>query len=139
MRSLTLPILVSTAALLAACSSMPWSSSGTASTAATASCEVATVPSGAVFGVRPGMDIATWPATAPRDGTGCQRVWYGERARPEAMQVLATYYYDGGHVNRLVGRVPNGVEYECVYRDGTLDTARSRNGAQCPRASEARP
>lgn len=138
MRSATLPLVLSTAALLAACSNMPWSS-GTASAPAAASCEVAAVPQGAVFGVRPGMDIATYPATAPRDGTGCQRVWYGQRARPEAMQVLATYYYDAGHVSRLVGRVPNGPEYECHYRDGALDTARSRNVAQCPKASEARP
>ena len=72
----------------------------------------------------------------PRDGTGCQRVWYGERAHPERMQVLATYYYEGGHVRRLVGRVPGGASYDCQYRDGNLDTARSQNPGQCPRASE---
>jgi hypothetical protein len=140
MRSITLPLLVSSVALLTACSHWPGSASKTsAASVAAANCEVATVPNDAVFGVRPGMDIATYPATAPRDGTGCQRVWYGQRSRPEAMQVLATYYYDGGHVQRLVGRVPNGSDYECIYRDGTLDTGRSRNAAQCPKASEARP
>ena len=114
---LTAPLLLSTAVLLAACAN--WPGGGTPATAAAAaSCEV---------------------AAAPRDGTGCQRVWYGERGRPEAMQVLATYYYEGGHVQRLVGQVPHGASYECHYRDGSLDTARSRNTANCPRESEARP
>jgi hypothetical protein len=140
MRSITAPLLLSSVVLLAACSHAPWSgSTGTSAQSAAASCEVATVPRDAVYGARPGMDIATWPATAPRDGTGCQRVWYGQRSRPEAMQVLATYYYDGGNVRRLVGRVPDGAEYECFYRDGSLDAQRSRNAAQCPKASEARP
>jgi hypothetical protein len=52
------------------------------------------------------------------------------------MQVLATYYYEGGRVRRLAGRVPNGAAYDCTYRDGELDTAHSQNAAQCPRASE---
>lgn len=138
MRSLTVALLASPLVLLAACSHLPWPGESTHAAAAQ-SCEVAAVPRDAVFAVRPGMDIATWPATPPRDGSGCQRVWYGERARPEAMQVLATYYYEGGHVNRLVGRVPRGPAYECFYRDGTLDGARSRNPAHCPKASEARP
>ena len=99
-------------------------------------CERATVPGGAVFGVRDRMDIATWPPVMARGVTGCQRVWYGERARPDAMQVLATYYYEGGKVRRLTGRVPNGPTYDCKYSDGELDTARSQNPAQCPRASE---
>jgi hypothetical protein len=97
------------------------------------------VPSGAVFGVRQGMDIATYPSAMPADGSGCQRVWYGDRARPASMQVLATYYFAGGRVQRLVGRVPGGADYECHYRDGDLDTGRSRNPAQCPKASEAKP
>jgi hypothetical protein len=101
-----------------------------------ADCERAAVPAGAVFGVRDRMDIATWPPVMARGVTGCQRVWYGERARPEAMQVLATYYYEGGRVRRLTGRVPNGPEYDCTYRDGELDTAHSQNTGQCPRASE---
>ena len=55
------------------------------------------------------------------------------------MQVLATYYFVDGHVQRLVGHVPGGADYECHYRDGELDAARSRNAAQCPKASEAKP
>jgi len=139
MRSITVPLLLSSVVLLAACSHWPGSGGTTSTGAMAASCEVATVPHDAVYGARPGMDIATWPATAPRDGSGCQRVWYGQRSRPESMQVLATYYYDGGHVQRLVGRVPDGATYECHYRDGSLDAARSRNAGQCPKASEARP
>lgn len=137
MRILTTALFLSPLVLLAACSH--WPGTGSTGTVAATSCEVATVPRDAVFGVRPGMDIATWPAMAPPGGNGCQRVWYGERSRPEAMQVLATYYYEGGRVNRLVGRVPHGASYECHYRDGALDRARSHNDAQCPKASEARP
>ena len=106
------------------------------SAVAGADCERAAVPPGAVFGVRDRMEIATWPPVMQRGVTGCQRVWYGERARPEAMQVLATYYYEGGRVRRLAGRVPGGAPYDCTYRDGELDAAHSQNAAQCPRASE---
>jgi len=101
-----------------------------------ADCERGAVPAGAVFGVRDRIDIATWPPVMARGVTGCQRVWYGERARPEAMQVLATYYYESGRVRRLTGRVPDGAAYDCRYSDGELDTAHSQNPAQCPRASE---
>jgi hypothetical protein len=100
---------------------------------------VATVPAGAVFGVRQGMSIATYPASMPAQGSGCQRVWYGDRERAASMQVLATYYFAGGHVQRIIGHVPGGADYECHYRDGNLDTGRSRNSAQCPKASEAKP
>ena len=55
------------------------------------------------------------------------------------MQVLATYYFTGGHVQRLVGQVPGGASYECRYRDGELDAGNSRNSAHCPKASEAKP
>lgn len=72
----------------------------------------------------------------PSGHTGCQRVWYGERQRPEAMQVLATYQFDRGRVSRLTGRVPGGATYDCHYREGALDTGRSQNAAQCPKASE---
>lgn len=106
---------------------------------AAATCDLATVPSGAVFGVRQGMSIATYPAAPPADGSGCQRVWYGDGARPASMQVLATYYFVGGQVQRLVGHTPGGADYECHYRDGDLDTGRSRNSALCPKASEAKP
>jgi hypothetical protein len=85
------------------------------------------------------MSIATYPAAPPADGSGCQRVWYGDRAHPASMQVLATYYFVGGHVERLVGHVPGGADYECHYRDGELDTGSSRNAAHCPKASEAKP
>ena len=71
--------------------------------------------------------------------TGCQRVWYGQRARPEAMQVLATYYYEGGRVRRLTGRVPNGPSYDCQYSEGELDNAKSQNPGQCPRAADIEP
>lgn len=83
------------------------------------------------------MSIATYTAGTPAGGSGCQRVWYGDRARPASMQVLATYYFVDGHVQRLVGHVPGGTDYECHYRNGELDAARSRNAAQCPKASEA--
>ena len=89
MRSITAPLLLSSVVLLAACSHWPGSGGTTSTGAMAASCEVATVPHDAVYGARPGMDIATWPATAPRDGSGCQRVWYGQRSRPESMQVLS--------------------------------------------------
>lgn len=110
-----------------------------ASASASANCEVATVPAGAVFGVRQAMSIATYPAAPPKDGSGCQRVWYGDTARPASMQILATYYFVDGKVQRLVGRLPGGADYECHYRDGALDAGRSRNPAQCPKASEAHP
>jgi hypothetical protein len=116
---------------LAGCGNLPGGSA-----VAGSDCERATVPSGAVFGVRDRMDIATWPPVMARGVTGCQRVWYGERARPEAMQVLATYYFESGRVRRLTGRVPNGPSYDCKYSDGELDSARSENAPQCPRASE---
>ena len=126
-----LPVSLASLVLVAGC--------GTAITGravAGADCERATVPAGAVFGVRDRMDIATWPPVMARGVTGCQRVWYGERARPDSMQVLATYYYEGGRVRRLSGRVPNGAAYDCSYRDGELDSTHSQNPAQCPRASE---
>ncbi|MFL6691426.1 MAG: hypothetical protein ACJ8GO_00545 [Ramlibacter sp.] len=102
---------------------------------ANSSCELAAVPTGAVFGVREGVDTATYPSQIPDNLTGCQRVWYGERSRPEGMQVLATYYFDKGHVRRLVGQVPNGQAYDCHYRNGALDGADSRNAQLCPAAS----
>lgn len=85
------------------------------------------------------MSIATYTAGTPAGSSGCQRVWYGNRANPASMQVLATYYFVDGHVQRLVGHVPGGTDYECHYRDGELDAARSRNAAQCPKASEVKP
>lgn len=125
-------------ALLAACS-MPALAPMRGAAMAGADCERAAVPSGAVFGVRDRLDIATWPPVMARGVTGCQRVWYGDRARPESMQVLATYYYEGGRVRRLVGRVPGGAAYDCQYSNGELDAAKSQNAAQCPRASEIEP
>ena len=122
-------------ALLAGCQATPPSAGAMAG----ADCERASVPPGAVFGVREGTDIATWPPTMARGVTGCQRVWFGQRARPEAMQVLATYYYEGGRVRRLTGRVPGGAAYDCQYSDGNLDTAKSQNPAQCPKAAEIEP
>jgi hypothetical protein len=136
--AISLPSLV----LLAGCGAF---GTGTAPSAAGggaiagADCERASVPSGAVFGTREGMDIATWPPAMARGVTGCQRVWFGQRARPEAMQVLATYYYEGGRVRRLTGRVPNGASYDCQYSNGELDAAKSQNAAQCPKASEIEP
>jgi hypothetical protein len=120
--------------VLAGCQTSP-----TASAMAGADCERAVVPSGAVFGTREGMEIATWPPTMARGVTGCQRVWYGPRTRPEAMQVLATYYYEGGRVRRLTGQVPNGLGYDCQYSDGVLDTGKSQNPGQCPKASDIEP
>jgi len=125
-------------ALLAACS-MPALAPVRGAAVAGADCERAAVPSGAVFGVRDRLDIATWPPVMARGVTGCQRVWYGERAQPESMQVLATYYFEGGRVRRLIGQVPNGPAYDCQYSNGELDTAKSQNTAQCPRASEVEP
>ena len=128
----TLAILLAPLVLLAACANRPM-------VGALPACEYASVPPGAVFGVRHGADIATFPPSVARGHTGCQRVWYGDRQRPAAMEVLATYYFDQGHVRRLVGRVPGGAAYDCHYRDGTLDTAVSQNTAQCPKASEVEP
>ena len=116
---------IPTVALLAACATRP-----------DPACEAPNVPPGAVFGVRHGLDTATYPPQIARNHSGCQRVWYGDRRRPEAMQVLATYYFEDGHVRRLAGRVPAGPTYDCHYRDGVLDTARSQNPGQCPKASE---
>jgi hypothetical protein len=95
-------------------------------------CEVATVPADAVFGVREGVDTASYPSQIPRGLTGCQRVWFGDRQRPAAMQVLATYYFEQGQVRRLVGQVPGGQAYDCHYRDGAFVAAQSRNPAVCP-------
>jgi hypothetical protein len=136
-----IPVLLSVLVLpwLGGCAGVFAPAQAPAMAAASANCEVAAVPAGAVFGVRQAMTIATYPAAPPADGSGCQRVWYGERAHPQSMQILATYYFVGGKVQRLVGRVPGGSDYECVYRDGDLDTGRSRNPAQCPKASEATP
>jgi hypothetical protein len=124
-------LILSSAWLLASCASGPFAQQQHAS-----SCEMAKVPGDAVFGVREGMDIATYPPKLASGHTGCQRVWYGERQRPEAMQVLATYHFDKGRVSRLTGRVPGGANYDCYYRDGALDASRSMNAAQCPKASE---
>ena len=99
------------------------------------SCELTTVPAEAVFGVRDGVDTATYPSQIPGDRTGCQRVWYGERTRPGTMKILATYYFDQGHVRRLVGQVPDGPAYDCLYRDGALDNGGSRNAQLCPAAA----
>ena len=107
-----------------------------APSAALPTCEWSNVPQGAVMGVRQGVDTATYPPAIAQGQTGCQRVWYGDRARPDAMQVLATYYFEQGRVRRLVGRVPNGAAYDCHYRDGNLDAGRSVNRDQCPKASE---
>jgi hypothetical protein len=124
-------LLVSCATALAGCSAwQPGAGAGT-----DASCELAAVPSQAVFGVRDGLDTATYPSQIPHDRTGCQRVWYGERSRPEAMKVLATYYFDKGLVRRLVGQVPDGAAYDCHYSDGALDKAGSRNAQLCPAAA----
>jgi hypothetical protein len=108
---------------------------GCASMQSQSTCELASVPADAVFGIREGVDTATYPSQIPGDLTGCQRVWYGERQRPEAMLILATYYFDKGHVRRLVGQVPGGPAYDCRYRDGALDTSDSRSAALCPAAS----
>jgi hypothetical protein len=123
----TAAALLSLLVLLGACATRPDN---------TASCELASVPKQAVLGVRQGMDVATWPPEISRSGPSCQRVWFGERQHPEAMQVLATYYFEDGRVKRLAGRVPAGAAYDCHYLDGSLDTARSQNAAQCPKASE---
>jgi hypothetical protein len=125
-------LILSSAWLLASCASGPFAQQQQP----VGSCESATVPSGAMYGTREGMDIATYPPKLASGHTGCQRVWYGERQRPEAMQVLATYQFDSGRVSRLTGRVPGGAAYDCHYREGALDTGRSQNAAQCPKASE---
>lgn len=103
-----------------------------------ASCELAVVPADAVPGVRQGADTATYPAQIPPGLTGCQRIWYGDRQRPEAMQVLATYHFERGQVRRLVGKVPDGPAYDCHYRDGQLQVAASQNPGQCPAAPAGR-
>lgn len=119
-------LLLSLPVLLSACAAM----------SPAPRCELTSVPPGAVFGVRHGVDTATYPPKASSGMSGCQRVWYGNRQRPESMEVLATYYYDRGHVRRLVGRVPGGASYDCHYRDGALDEKSSQNPAQCPQAAD---
>lgn len=99
------------------------------------SCDLDTPPAAAVAGVRDGIDIATYPSQHPSGFTGCQRVWYGDHRQPQAMKTLATYYYEQGQVRRLVGQVPGGEAYDCHYRDGALDQARSRNPGVCPDAT----
>lgn len=130
-------LVLSSIVLITGCAMQPQppSQSQSQSRQSQSTCELATVPTAAVFGVRDGLDTATYPSQIPDDLTGCQRVWYGERARPEAMQVLATYYFEKGHVRRLVGQVPGGQNYDCHYRDGALANADSRNAGICPAAS----
>ncbi|HEY1229919.1 MAG TPA: hypothetical protein VGF26_21615 [Ramlibacter sp.] len=127
-RSTTLALSV--LALVAGCATQ------STTTQSEASCDQATVPAAAVLGVRDGIDIATYPPEHPRGFTGCQRVWYGEHQRRDAMRVLATYYYEQGQVRRLVGQVPGGQAYDCRYRDGALDQGQSRNPGVCPDATK---
>ena len=65
-------------------------------------------------------------STVRADAPCCQT----SLARPAARRVSR------GRVSRLTGRVPGGGTYDCHYRDGALDTGRSQNAAQCPKASE---
>lgn len=136
----TLPAFLSLSlVLLGGCAMQSMPMAGWSSTPA-AACEFAGVPAGAVFGARHGHDTATYPPALPPSLSGCQRVWYGDRLRPQAMQVLATYHYERGHVRRLVGRVPGGPAYDCHYdQGGLLDAGRSQNPGQCPQASEVQP
>ena len=133
-------IAVAAAATLAGCAAYsPAPSPAPAAAVAVAGesgCNWAHVPPGAVFGTRYGGDTATFPTMVPHGDAGCQRVWYGQRGHPEAMEVLATYYYERGHVRRLVGHVPRGGSYDCHYRGGVLDAGRSQNPRLCPKASE---
>jgi hypothetical protein len=129
-------LLLSSLALLGACASQPEALIISGGAGNASSCELATVPPGAVMGVRDGVNIATYPAQVTRGMTGCQRVWYGEPARRESMQILATYYFQQGEVRRLVGRVPGGATYDCYYRGGTLDMPSSQNVAQCPKTTD---
>lgn len=133
MQRTSIALLFAAAAALAGCAS----SVSLAPSAPLSGCEVDKVPAGAVFGTREAMQIATWPAAVPRTGTACQRIWHGNTARPDTMQVLATYHYEGGRVQRLVGTMPGGGgDYDCRYRGGELDRMQSRNPAACPAASE---
>jgi hypothetical protein len=132
---LTAALAAASLVLLSACTSMQTQTQTQSRPQPQSGCELASVPSDAVFGLREGVDTATWPSQIPADLTGCQRVWYGERQHPEAMRVLATYYFDKGHVRRLVGQVPGGPSYDCHYREGALDGADSRNASVCPAAA----
>lgn len=126
-------LVLSSLVLVAGCATQP---QPTASASSPSSCELSAVPAGAVLGVRHGVDTATYPSQIPSDLTGCQRVWFGDRAHPEAMKILATYYFDKGHVRRLVGQVPEGQTYDCRYREGVLETAASQNSGLCPDAAQ---
>ena len=128
-------VLFSSLALLGACGSQPQAPIIDADAGPRSACELATVPAAAVLGVRDGMNIATYPPQVTRGMTGCQRVWYGEPARRESMQVLATYYFQEGEVRRLTGKVPGGANYDCHYRRGALDVAASQNATHCPKAA----
>ena len=127
-------LLLSSLTLLGACANH-WGPASTEAATTGPSCEHATVPPGAVMGVRDGLNIATYPSKVTRGMTGCQRVWYGDPGRRESMQVLATYYFQDGQVRRLVGQVPGGVSYDCQYRGGSLDVGSSRNAGQCPKTT----
>jgi hypothetical protein len=126
-------LVLSCLAALTGCAMQPASTSMAHSPSA---CEVATVPADAILGVREGVDTATYPSQIPPGLTGCQRVWFGDHQRPAAMQVLATYYFAKGQVQRLVGQVPGGQAYDCRYSDGALDSAQSRNPGVCPDAAQ---
>ena len=65
-------VLLSSLVLLAGCANPPPQQQ--------ASCESASVPAGAVFGVREGMDIATYPPSAARGPSGPGR-WSSTRRR----------------------------------------------------------
>lgn len=130
MNKLTLALLPALG-LLASCASFP---PGPA--AGAPSCEHVNVPPGAVFSVQQGRQLATYPPSLAPRYSGCQRVWHGDRTRPETMEVMATYYYEAGHVKHLIGRVPGGAPYECHYVQGELDARASRNPGLCPKASE---
>jgi hypothetical protein len=74
------------------------------------------------------MDIAIYPGKVPWGHTGCQRVWYGERQRPEAMQVLATYQFENG---RDVA-IDRGQCGEALSAEGVLAPRLQNSNAEVP-------
>lgn len=134
MTRLSFLVLPCMAAIVAGCALQPVATSQAQQPSA---CEVATVPADAVFGVREGVDTASYPSQIPPGLTGCQRVWFGSRQQPASMKVLATYYFEQGQVRRLVGQVPGGEAYDCRYNGDTLDRSQSRNPGVCPDVARA--
>jgi hypothetical protein len=98
-------------------------------------CEPHDMPAAAKVVSTPRMDLATWPPSIPAGFTGCQRIWYGSSKSPASMRILVTSHFEGGRLTRLIGKEPEGLEYDCRYREGVLQESRSLRPERCPDAA----